>query len=131
MVKSISWILLFLSALLAFISVVILIEKLFFTNCTNSYSELILEYDEIYTEVGRGKLVKGYLSNKGIEDEFRLSVDGIKWGVIKPEKMRLNENETEEIFVYISPIKSGKFDAKIKAESYCQKHQESIVIHVT
>ncbi|MFH8080808.1 MAG: hypothetical protein QXO84_02930 [Candidatus Aenigmatarchaeota archaeon] len=129
MSKTISWLMVGLALFLALISLVNLIEKIIFRNC-NGFSEIILESKEIDVKLGEGKLVKGFLTNKGVEDEFKIQSD-FEWIVTKPEKLRLKENETGEIFVYVSPIKKGEFLTNIKASSYCKTANENLLIRVS
>jgi len=123
MPKEISWLLIYLALLFLFISLILILEKVLFKNCDGYFVEIKLESSNASLEAGKGKLIKGIIMNKGYEDEIKLYAKGPSWIVVKPEKIRLELNKTEEIFVYASPIYKGEFVSKILAESYCQKNE--------
>jgi len=114
---------------LALISLSLAFNKLLSIDCKNHSSSLVLEKDEISTRIGEGRLVKGYIENKGFEDELKLSVKG-ESVVIRPEKVRLESGEREDVFIYISPYRKGNYTAKIVASSYCQNVESILRINV-
>ncbi|MEM5777650.1 MAG: hypothetical protein QXJ06_04365 [Candidatus Aenigmatarchaeota archaeon] len=128
MPKTVSWLAIYVALLLTFVSLVLLVERIFFRDCSGYFAIISLEKNEVSTEIGQGKLVKGFIINKGFEDELKISVKGPDWVIAKPNRIRLYENQTEEVFVYVSPNVKGNFTAKIKAESFCQKHEENLFI---
>ncbi len=129
MAKKISWIFITLALLLAFVSLILSIQKIIFRGCEGYLVELKLEKNEITTNIGEGKLIKGFLANKGHEDELSAYIKGPSWVIVRPEKIRVSGNDTKEIFVYISPNSKGDFVAKIVLESFCQKYEDNILIH--
>jgi len=118
-----------LSLILSFIALSIALSKLIGVDCINYSSSITLERNELAARVGDGKLVKGYIENKGNEDELKLSVKG-EGVVIRPEKVRLGSNEREDLFVYVSPYNRGNYTAKIVASSYCQRIESILRINV-
>jgi hypothetical protein len=90
------------------------------------------ETTEVDLEVGRGKLVKFGLKNNGPEDEFKISSDGPEWAVTRPEKIRLENNKTDDIFVYLSPDigMTGDFAVDILVDSFCVHEKETLLTHV-
>ncbi|MEM5801546.1 MAG: hypothetical protein QW474_01875 [Candidatus Aenigmatarchaeota archaeon] len=128
MSKTISWLAIYVALLLTFVSLVLIIEKIIFRNCDGYFAVISLENNKVSTEIGQGKLIKGFIINKGFEDELKINVKGPEWVIVKPNRIRLYANQTEELFVYISPNLKGNFTAKIQAESFCQKHEETLFI---
>ena len=100
--------------------------------CTHFSVELEPEVDEVRLEVGKGKLVKVNITNMGFEDEFKIRVKGPEWVVVKPEKIRLESGESDDIFVYLSPSLGveGKYDVVISANSYCGSEEGVIEVEV-
>lgn len=100
--------------------------------CDNFSSAIEMEIDELNVSVGKGKLVKGQLINYGIEDEYKISTKGPDWVVVKPDKLRLEKNQTGEIFTYISPPLgiSDDFLISIITRSFCQEKEENILLHI-
>jgi len=128
MAREISWLMIALALILSFVALSLALSKLI-SGCGNYSSSLVLERNEVSTRVGDGKLVKGYIENKGNEDELKLSVKG-EGVVIRPEKVRLGSNEREDLFVYVSPYNRGNYTAKIVASSYCQRIESILRINV-
>jgi len=129
MAKTVSWLLLALALVLVLISLSLALTKIIGVDCDSYHSNLVLERSEITVRVGEGRLVKGYIENKGFEDELKLSVKG-EGVVIRPEKVRIEKDEKEEVFVYISPYKKGNYTAEIRASSYCQNLESVLRINV-
>lgn len=90
------------------------------------------ETDEVDLEVGKGKLVKTRITNTGMEDEYKISAKAPNWIMVKPETLRLNTNETDYLFVYLSPDYgvSGDFTARIYVDSFCVHEDVKIISHV-
>lgn len=130
-----AYILTFSALFIALIAFTFTLRELIFKEsfCSNFSSQMKIEKDEINVEVGKGKLVKSELINYGFEDEYKISVKGVEWVVVKPNKLRLENNQTGEIFTYVSPPSevSGDFLLSIIAESFCQKKEENLLVHVT
>ncbi len=120
--------------IIALIALVVALKEIIFIElfCKNFSSQFIVETDEINAEIGKGKLVKSELKNHGFEDEYEISVRGPNWVIIRPDKIRLDANQTGDIFTYVSPPKgaSGDFLISIVAKSYCQNKEENILVHV-
>lgn len=86
------------------------------------------EKSEVMLETGKGKLVKVNITNVGFEDEYSISIEGPTWAVSRPEKIRLEEGESGDIYVYMSPgygVK-GLFDVNVIARSFCFTGKETI-----
>lgn len=120
--------------LIALISLVFALREMIFKEsfCSKFSSQMKIETDELNAEVGKGKLVKSELINYGFEDEYKIYTKGVEWVVVKPNKLRLETNQTGEIFIYISPPSeaSGDFLISIIAKSFCQEKEENILVHV-
>ncbi len=89
-----------------------------------SYSTLL--------EVGQGRLIKVNITNNGFEDEFNIGVKGPEWIATRPFKVRLNQNQSEDIFVYISPTvgSEGNYTITVFAKSYCGVKETEIKVKV-
>ncbi len=100
--------------------------------CTHFSVDLKPEESEVILEVGKGKLVKVNIKNMGFEDEFKIKTEGPDWVVVKPEKIRLESGESNDIFIYLSPGfgTEGKYDVVISASSYCGFEEETIEVKV-
>ncbi|MBS3052243.1 MAG: hypothetical protein J4428_02645 [Candidatus Aenigmarchaeota archaeon] len=100
--------------------------------CKNHSAEINIESSNVDLEVGKGRLLKAILKNNGEVDDFQIIKDGPDWVVIKPEKTRLNINQTEEIFVYMSPDlgSEGKYKIKIMTKSSCVYLENEIIANV-
>jgi len=83
-------------------------------------------------EVGKGKLIKVTITNNGFEDEFTIGVEGPKWVANRPVEVRLDQGESEEIFVYMSPDvgSEGDYTLIIFVESYCGREETEIRVKV-
>lgn len=100
--------------------------------CKNYSAEFDIELDDTDLKVGEGKLVKGLLKNTGNVDDFQIIKEGPDWVVMRPEKTRLDVNQTEEIFVYISPDleSKGKYNIKIITKSSCLYLENKLLVNV-
>ncbi len=100
--------------------------------CKNYSAEMKVDAKSMDLEIGKGKLVKAVLKNTGQVDEFQITKDGPDWVVIKPDKTKLGTNQTEEVFVYMSPIigSEGKYNIKIITKSPCVYLQNEIIANV-
>ncbi len=83
-------------------------------------------------EVGKGELIKVEVTNNGFEDEFRIGVEGPRWVATRPVKVRLDQGESEEIFVYLSPNigSEGNYSLIVFAKSYCGREEIEISVKV-
>lgn len=83
-------------------------------------------------EVGKGMLIKVEITNNGFEDEFRIGVEGPDWVATRPVKIRLDQGESEQIFVYMSPDigSEGSYTLTVFAKSYCGREETEIKIEV-
>jgi uncharacterized membrane protein len=90
------------------------------------------EFNNIELEKGKGDLVKVELTNIGVEDEYKLSIKEPDWSLVKPRKVRLEQGESEELFVYISPTfdASGEYDVTLNVKSYCVDEDFKIRVNV-
>jgi len=89
-----------------------------------SYSTLL--------KAGQGKLIKLNITNNGFEDEFKIGVEGPKWVAIRPFKLRLEQGQSEDIFVYMSPNvgSEGNHTVTIFVKSYCGIEEVEIKLRV-
>jgi len=83
-------------------------------------------------EVGQGKLIKVNVTNNGFEDEFRIGVEGPNWVVARPFKIKLEQGQSENIFIYISPTvgSEGNYTFTVFAKSYCGYVETEIKVRV-
>ncbi|MEM5793260.1 MAG: hypothetical protein QXY45_02785 [Candidatus Aenigmatarchaeota archaeon] len=100
--------------------------------CDQFLVELRPEVYSIEADIGRGRLVKVEILNQGFEDEFKISVDGPSWVIARPTKVRLDQGEKSEIFIYISPGVGarGEYTVSIYAKSYCGVGETKLKISV-
>lgn len=91
------------------------------------------EESDVDLKIGEGKLVKMDVRNEGFEDEFKVTVEGPGWIIARPAKLRLNQGETGEVFIYMSPSigSSGSYDAILSVQSYCGSVEEQIKLKVS
>jgi uncharacterized membrane protein len=90
------------------------------------------EQNEIQIKTGTGKLLKAKVVNIGMkEDSFNISAD-IPWVSIRPQRLTLGGNQTDDVFAYYSPEfgASGTYETSLKAESEKSKDEEMIKITV-
>jgi len=81
--------------------------------------DLTVEENEIQIESGKGKLVKGKVTNTGLlADTFKIISDVI-WSAVRPEQVNLTSNESQDIYAYYSPEygASGTYYANLTAKS--------------
>ena len=100
--------------------------------CKDFSAELELETSNVILEQGKGKLVRGNLTNTGFENEFSLSSEGPSWVVVRPQILSLNKGEKESVFVYMSPdfgVK-GVYTVKIIADDTCVHLEKSVKARV-
>jgi len=90
------------------------------------------EMDFVDLEVGKGKLIKVSITNKGFEDEFKIGFEGPRWIATRPLRVRLKQRESDEIFVYMSPDigSEGNYTLTVFAQSYCGTEKDEILIEV-
>ncbi|MBD3155205.1 MAG: hypothetical protein GF368_00940 [Candidatus Aenigmarchaeota archaeon] len=100
--------------------------------CEQFSVDLEPEMHSAELEVGKGKLIKVKITNKGFEDEFRIGFEGPEWIATRPVKVRLDQGETEEIFVYMSPgvDSEGSYTLMVFVESYCGREETEIRVTV-
>ena len=100
--------------------------------CEHFSVDLIPETYSSILEIGQGKLIKVSITNNGFEDEFRIGIEGPKWVATRPFKMKLEQGQSEDIFVYISPTvgSEGNYTLTIFAESYCGYVETDIKVRV-
>ncbi len=100
--------------------------------CKNFSVDLKPESYSTTLEIGQGKLIKVNITNNGFEDQFSIGVKGPEWVATRPLKLRLNQNESEDIFVYISPTvgSEGNYTVTVFAKSYCGVEEAEIKVKV-
>ena len=83
-------------------------------------------------EIGKGKLIKVNITNNGFENEFKIGLKGAEWVVARPIKIRLSQNQSEDIFVYMSPAvgSEGNYTITVFAKSYCGMKEAEIKVKV-
>jgi uncharacterized cupredoxin-like copper-binding protein len=87
---------------------------------------------EFQIESGRGKLVKGKVTNIGLmADTFKIISD-VLWSSIRPEEVNLNSNESKNVYAYYSPEYGarGIYDANLTAKSDNSQDTEQLKIEV-
>lgn len=90
------------------------------------------EENKLEIKSGSGKLLKAKLINTGImQDTYTISSD-VGWVSIRPLKVTLIGNGSDDIFIYYSPEFGalGKYETKLKAESERASDEETITINV-
>jgi len=131
---TLAYILTTLALLISILSLILLLRDNLIKEsfCKNFFLSLKIEENEINAEINKGKLVKAKAINYGFDDEYKIYSDGPQWVVVKPEKIKLESNQTGEIFVYLSPPPKSKGDYlfRLFLESFCQKKEDTILIHV-
>jgi len=83
-------------------------------------------------EIGQGKLIKVNITNNGFEDDFRIGLKGPNWVATRPFKMKLEQAQSEDIFVYISPTvgSEGNYTLTVFVKSYCGYVETDIKVRV-
>ena len=100
--------------------------------CEHFSVDLTPESYSSILEIGQGKLIKVTIINNGFEDEFRIGVEGPKWVATRPFKMKLEQGQSQDIFVYISPTvgSEGNYTLTVFAKSYCGYVETDIKVRV-
>ena len=100
--------------------------------CIYHTLDLELEIDHLEMEQCKGKLVKLFIINGNSEDEYKISIDGPKWIIARPKKIRLSPNETGEIAIYVSPPleTEGEFTSIITVKSLCTEEHIELIVKV-
>lgn len=100
--------------------------------CSNFSGELKLEREDVALTVGEGKLIKGNITNTGLENEYKISTEGPQWVVVRPTTTRLGTNESEDLFVYVSPEfgAKGEFRIKLVVDALCIHLEKTILAKV-
>ncbi|MFH8080806.1 MAG: hypothetical protein QXO84_02920 [Candidatus Aenigmatarchaeota archaeon] len=94
--------------------------------------DLQLEVNRADIELGSGKMIKGKIINTGSRDDrYDISSD-VEWVSIKPSNVSLKSLESEDVFIYYSPIygMKGTFQTQIKAQSLKAVDVENVTINV-
>jgi hypothetical protein len=94
--------------------------------------DLTVEENELQIESGKGKLVKGKVTNIGLmADTFKIISDAI-WSSIRPEEVSLTSNESKDVFAYYSPEygAKGTYDVNLTAKSGNSQDTEQLKIEV-
>ncbi|MCX8179136.1 MAG: hypothetical protein N3E38_00120 [Candidatus Aenigmarchaeota archaeon] len=94
--------------------------------------DLQLETNKIDIEIGTGKMIKAKLLNTGSKDDvYKISSD-IEWVSIRPQNVSLKSLQSEDVFIYYSPLygMKGRFDTQIKTESAKAIDIENVTINV-
>ena len=100
--------------------------------CKNFSVDLKPESYSTLLDIGKGKLIKINITNNGFEDEFRIGFKGPNWVVTRPFKIRLDQGQSDDIFVYMSPTvgSEGDYTVIVFARSYCGIEQTEIKLKV-
>jgi len=94
--------------------------------------DLTVEENEFQIESGRGKLVKGKVTNTGLmADTFKIISDVI-WSSIRPQEVSLTSNESKDLFAYYSPEygAKGTYYTNLTAKSDNSQDTEELKIEV-
>ena len=100
--------------------------------CNNFSVVFNLPTVDLILEHGKGKLIKGNITNTGFDNEFVVSSKGPDWIVIRPKLLHLESNEMNNVFVYLSPEfgTKGRFDAKLIIDGACVHIERTIKTNV-
>ena len=100
--------------------------------CEHFFVEMSPEFTSTQLEVGEGKLIKINITNYGFEDQFKVRVDGPDWIVARPLKIRLGQDKSDDIFVYMSPTvgSEGNYTVTVFVESYCGIKETQLKVKV-
>ena len=103
------------------------------TDCDGYSFDVELEKDNLNLEPCQGELVKLLIENTGANDDiYKISLEGPKWAMVKPDVIKVDARETEEVSIYISPpidVK-GQFKITIEIESECSTEDKAISVKV-
>ena len=131
----------FLAVLLVFLALVLVIAgavyDLVHYMITRAYCDFFSvtlnpEVENINVEPNKGRLVKVTVQNTGYEDEYETTLQGPEWVKMRPEKIRLKPDGTEELFVYLGPSENveGSFDVQVSVDSYCIHEEKMIKVQI-
>jgi len=94
--------------------------------------DLTVDENEFQIESGKGKLVKGKVTNIGLfADTFKIISDVI-WSSIRPEQVNLNSNESKDVYAYYSPEygAQGTYEVNLTAKSDNSQATQQLNIEV-
>jgi len=94
--------------------------------------DLTVEENEIQIESGRGKLVRGTVTNTGLFADTYKIISDVIWSSIRPDEVNLTSNESKDVFAYYSPEygASGTYDVNLTAKSDYAQGTEELKIEV-
>jgi hypothetical protein len=94
--------------------------------------DLTVEENEIQIESGKGKLVKGTVTNTGLFADTYKIISDVIWSSIRPDEVSLTTNESKDVFAYYSPEygASGTYDVNLTAKSDYAQGTEELKIEV-
>ncbi len=100
--------------------------------CKNFSANLQLQSTDVTLETGKGRLIKGKLTNTGFDNEFFVSLEGPSWVVVRPRVLEINTNETSDLFVYLSPEfdARGGFDTRLSIDAVCTHLEKTIKVDI-
>jgi len=82
-------------------------------------ADLVIEKDSYETMPCQGKLVKGFVENKGTKSDTYNIISDKEWVIIKPKTVELDPEETQDVSIYCSPAydMDGEYNIKVTASS--------------
>ena len=100
--------------------------------CEHFSVDLIPETYSSILKIGQGKLIKVNMTNNEFEDEFKIGIKGPEWVANRPFKIRLEQGQSEDVFIYFSPDigSEGNYTVTVFAESYCGYVETNIKVKV-
>jgi len=94
--------------------------------------DLILDIEKLFLSPGIGKLTKPLVKNIGAKfDVFDIYSD-TPWVSVKPSKLELESNQSENIYVYYSPMygSEGPFEVGLIVESNNSIDEETVLAEI-
>lgn len=94
--------------------------------------DLTVEENELQIESGKGKLVKGKVTNTGLMANTFKIISDVIWSSIRPGEVSLNSNESKDVFAYYSPEygAKGTYYTNLTAKSDSSQDTEQLTIEV-
>jgi len=94
--------------------------------------DLELDVDEITIKSGTGKLTKPSVKNVGVRPNTFDVEASATWVAVRPGRLTLSPNESQNIFVYYSPEygSSGEYDVQLTAKAENAVDEEIIRVNV-
>ncbi|MDI6825871.1 MAG: hypothetical protein QMD36_01600 [Candidatus Aenigmarchaeota archaeon] len=94
--------------------------------------DLTVEEKEFQIESGKGKLIRGKVTNIGLMSDVFKIISDVIWSSIRPEEVSLTSNESKDIYAYYSPEYGAKgvYYVNLTAKSDNSQDTEELKIEV-